>query len=149
MCAEAYREYFLTLLIQLVIINLKQNISGWFLPITSFRCPNYAQLFHPLWLPTVNTRLISYCIWTKAHLSHILHSDIPHVHCRPVLCVAESSLRSHIKPMWMWKTYWWGSTAWGSRQEMPLIRECAMARRQLIKHPFMCYQAPKGSRFIP
>lgn len=74
--------------------------------------------------------------------------NIPHIHCRPVLCIAESSLRSHIKPMWMWKTYWCRAQPQDPNKRCLWFRDRAMAQRPLIKHQFMCYQARQGSSFI-
>lgn len=124
---------------------MKQN-SWFFLVIMSFRCPSHAHSLSVLNRCRILIRLISYYRWDN---SICIWHHCTHVHYRPLLYIGESSLRSHIKPMWMWKTYWWGSTASGFKQEMPLIPEREMAQGPLIKDQFMCYQAPQGSRFIP
>lgn len=62
-----------------------------------------------LFTNSASIKLISYCRMTKAFPPLIIELNTPQVHCRPVLCIAESSLRSNIKAMWMWKTYWWGA----------------------------------------
>lgn len=50
---------------------------------------------------SAHVRLISYCRRSKAFSSYILDLNIPRVHYRPMLCIAESSLRSRIKPVCM------------------------------------------------
>lgn len=151
MCAEAYRENFLTLLMQLVIRKPETKHQQLICAYYELQMSQLCSTISPTLITnSAHMRLISYYRWTKAYLSRILHSRYS---SRPLQCLryvflkAASDLTSSLceceRPIDG------GSTASGSRQEMPLIRGRAMAQRQLIKRPFMCYRSPSGVRIYP
>lgn len=71
-------------------------------------------------------------------ISHILESNIPHVHCGIILHQAGVNVKDL-----------WESTASGSKQDMPLIHERAIMQRPLIKGPVYVVSGPAGVWLYP